>query len=155
MRDYFVTILITSLIGGLVCSLSDTKFEKPIKYLISLICIVMILSPAVSVFSTDTQLEVSLPEVSIDEDILGDWILTETENMLKKSVSEAIFSKYGFYPKKIELVLSSREGDGGNVTVVENVRIYILEEQIDFSEELKEYLEALLFTRSEVLIYDE
>ena len=93
MRDYFLTLLITSLIGGIICALSDTKFEKPIKYLVSLICIVLILSPISSVFSGGDSFEVSLPEVSVDEEFIGDWIMTETENMLKKSVSEAVFSE--------------------------------------------------------------
>lgn len=155
MRDFFLTLLITSLIGGIICALSDTKFEKPIKYLVSLICIVLILSPISSVFSGGDSFEVSLPEVSVDEEFIGDWIMTETENMLKKSVSEAVFSKFGFYPKKIELSLTSREGENGSVTVVEKVSIYILAENSAHKEELCRYLDALLYTNSEVLIHNE
>lgn len=155
MRDYFLTILITSLIGGLICSVSDTKFERPIKYLVSLICIVLILSPVTAVFSGRGDIEVSLPEVSIDDKFIGDWILTETENMLKRSISESVFSKFGFYPKKIELTLKEREGENGTVTVIEYVKIYVTAEQYDVKALLESYLDALLFTESEVLIHNE
>ena len=155
MRDYFFTILVTSLIGGLVCSLSDTKFEKPIKYVVSLVCIVLILSPISSVFSGGTELEVSLPEVSIDESLASDWIVTETENMLKKTVSEAVFSKFGFFPERIELEITSRESENGSVTIVDNVKIYVRKEYASLIDELKQYLDALLFSSSEVLIHNE
>ena len=155
MRDYFFTILVTSLIGGLVCSLSDTKFEKPIKYVVSLVCIVLILSPIYSVFSGETELEVSLPEVSIDEGLASDWILTETENMLKKTISEAIFSKYGFFPEKIELEIATRDGVDGLVTIIENVKVFIKGEKMELIDDIRQFLDALLFSKSEVLIHNE
>ena len=155
MRDYFFTILITSLIGGLVCSFSDTKFEKPIKYVVSLICIVLILSPVSSVFSGEAELEVSLPEVSIDDSLASDWILTETENMLKKTISEAVFSKFGFFPEKIELEITTRDGVNGMVTVVENVRVFVPVEKKELINDIRQFLDALLYSNSEVLIHNE
>lgn len=155
MRDYFLTILITSLVGGIVCSVSDTKFEKPIKYLVSLICIVLILSPVSQVFTHSGELEVSLPDVSIDEGYAAEWIMTETENMLKKTISEAIFSKFGFFPKLITLTLTTRDGPNGEVTVVEDVKVHITSEYEEVKAELSSYLGVLLYTETEVVVDDE
>lgn len=155
MRDYFLTILITSLIGGIVCSVSDSKFEKPIKYLVSLICIVLILSPVSQVFTRGSELEVSLPDVSIDDGYAAEWIMTETENMLKKTISEAVFSKFGFFPKLITLNLTTREGIDGEVTVVENVKVHITGEYEAIMGEISRYLDALLYTETEVVIDNE
>lgn len=155
MRDYFFTIILASLIGGIVCAVSDSKFEKPIKYLVSLVCIVLILSPIRQAFIGDEDRDVSLPDVSIDGTAGEEWIITETENMLKKTISEAIYSKFNFFPKKVALNLKVRDGENGEVVVVENVLVYILPEYAPLKDNISAYLETLLFTSSEVLIYDE
>ncbi len=99
MKDYFLTLLIASVLGGILAVLSSgTSFEKYIKYIASLVCVVIIIAPLKSFISAPFTLpepaksyaETSLPENKADKVLIS---VTKTE--LESYIKDILFKEFG------------------------------------------------------------
>lgn len=95
------------------------------------------------------EFEPILPEVSVDEDIAIDRIVIEAENELKKTISSAVLARFGMAPEKIELEIRRHGDESGETLELLNVCVTVSGGEVD---EIKEYLEAMLFVKVEVIL---
>lgn len=151
MRDYFLILFIAALVGTVVSLVADGKFEKQVRYLISLICVLIVLAPmksAVEVFSDVP--DVSVP-VAYSVSDPGRWVLDRSVEELEHTVAEAAKYRFGIEVAGVKLVTVI--GDG--VTSVERLEIALHKSHGEYKDGIKEYFEKLLYVETEVYVLEE
>ena len=102
MRDYFSALLLASLLGAVCTSLAGGKLEKYMRYLASLLCILLIISPLRS-------LELSPPDLSEDTPsapqgaTLTHRAQQEAEEEICRAISASISTGTGITPTSLRI----------------------------------------------------
>ncbi len=142
MKGYFYLLLITSVCGSICSVLSLNGFEKYIKYVVSLICVLVVVSPLKQIdFDRISQSveEMQLSVENIDTE-LNINSQTLTEKMAKEYISQTVFSKFGIKAISVNIKINWTEKEG----VIENIIIEIPKVNEDMVSEIEEYLLSLL-----------
>lgn len=141
MKGYFYLLLITSVCGSICTILSLNGFEKYIKYVVSLICVLVVVSPIRQIdFNQISQsVEEMQPSVENIDTQLNINSQTLTEKMAVEYISQTVFSKFGIKPISVNIKINWTEKEG----VIENIIIEIPKENGDMVSEIEEYLFTL------------
>lgn len=100
MRDYFSALFVASLLGAVCTSLAGSKLEKYMRYLASLICILLIISPLRNLKLPSS----SLPEgtLSVPEGTtLSALAEEEAEKEICRAISASISQGTGITPMSL------------------------------------------------------
>ena len=152
MKSYFMALVITAIIGTIFSMLAGGVFEKYIKYIISLVCIIIILLPLKYILGLTFNIESytyneSMPEVSDSEK----WILEVSRERAISGISNAIFQKFGIKPYSVDIEIESIEGD----IVVNKVMVVLTEDDREYFSSVKNYLSDLLGVEITIRIEDD
>lgn len=143
MKGYFLTVLIASVCGAVCVLLSWGGFERYIKYIASVVCLVLIISPlreidvseiSGAVSEYDTSAEVS------DDDFLYRLSGEITENNAEEYISQLVFLEFG-----IKTVSTDIKIDWESQTpTVESITVSLSAEDCDKCDAARIYLSGLL-----------
>lgn len=99
MKSYFLTLLIASVLGGILAVLSSgSNFEKYIKYIASLVCVVIIISPLKSFISapfTLPEADSANAETSVPVNKADEVLASVTKNELDSYIKDILFKEFG------------------------------------------------------------
>ncbi len=141
MKGYFYVIILTSVCGSLCTLLADGGYEKYIKYIVALICAVIILSPFRELDLKE--IENALSDTHINENIsdgLYPLATDLTEEKTKEYISSIVFSKFGINPISINIKIDwSREEP-----IIQEIKVYLDSDSMKHSREISEYLSMAL-----------
>ncbi len=119
MKSYFLCLFASALLSGAVCMAAEgSGFEKHIRYVCALVCIVVTVSPIVNITIETPELP-SYEEASIPSGT--DAVISTAEEQAREYISSLIMKKFGISCKGVRIDLYS-EGDSVTVT---NVRVYV------------------------------
>lgn len=150
MKDYFLTLLIAAVAGALVSIAAGGRYEKQMRYLISLICVLTVLMPLGGAVSGFLKSDIEPMETS---DVSGSdhkWILDRGVAEVEATIAEAAKYKFGITVRDVELVILQEEG----VITVTGMIITLLPTQAELADEISDYFRQLLAVDTEVVIYE-
>ena len=150
MKDYFLTLLIAAVAGALVSIAAGGRYEKQMRYLISLICVLAVLMPLGGAVSGFLKSDIEPMETS---DVSGSdhkWILDRSVAEVEATIAEAAKYKFGITVRDVELVILQEEG----VITVTGMIITLLPTQAELADEISDYFRQLLAVDTEVVIYE-
>lgn len=151
MKDYFLTLLIAAVAGALVSIAAGGRYEKQMRYLISLICVLTVLMPLGGAVSGFLKSDIEPMETS---DVSGSdhkWILDRSVAEVEATIAEAAKYKFGITVRDVELVILQEEG----VITVTGMIITLLPTQAELADEISDYFRQLLAVDTEVVIYED
>lgn len=143
MKGYFLTVLIASVCGATCVLLSWGGFERYIKYVASVVCLVLLISPLREI--DVSELDIAAREYELSADISDDDILYRlsgelTEKNAEEYISELVFSQFG-----IKTVSTDIKIDWDSQTpTVESIEVSLSAEDADKCEAARVYLSGLL-----------
>lgn len=140
MKAYFLTLLIASVLGGILAVLSSgSGFEKYIKYIASLVCVVIIISPLKSFISAPfTMPEPDLKTVvSQKNENKADMVLASiTKKELESYIKDILFQEFG-----IKIPLTDIKIDwADDCFVITQVVVYLNAGDKNRQNEVREFL---------------
>lgn len=149
MKGYFYTLIITSAVGSVCAMLASGGFEKYIKYIASLICAIMILSPLKSIgLPTDMNLtEDILRESSCEENGLYRAAAEMTEHKTEEYISDTVFSEFGIKPL---YSIINIDWDADEPTV-ESIKTALAKSDFHRADEVSKYLKGILGGEVEII----
>lgn len=130
MKEYFLSLLLTSIFGGVFTMLAGGKMEKYMKYIVSLVCLCLMILPLRGIFKLDFSSAVSeidgisYPVYEYDLDSLA---VAEAENRFGEYINTIVFDKFGIMPQStnIEIDWEPNEPVIRSITVVLDDGAYI------------------------------
>ena len=143
MNGYFYTLLVASVCGAVCVLLAWGGFEKYIKYIASLICVVLIIAPLreidISAFDVG-ELEISSPE----SDSAEAELYTVTEQMTKqraeKYICDIVFSEFGINAVSADIKIEW----GKTEAVIKNIELVLISDDMNKAEDIRQYLFSAL-----------
>lgn len=141
MRDYFMSLVVASVIGTVLSMIASSTFEKYVKYIVSLICILIILTPLKGLLGLTTNFETYTYNESILETSGSEGLILElSKERVIEAVNDAILKRFNVTPVSIEVVfVNTEEGISA-----ERIDITLKTEDSNKADEIKNYLSALL-----------
>ncbi len=143
MSGYFQTLLVASVCGAVCMMLAWGGFEKYIKYIASLVCVVLIISPfrnfdLSSVDLTDIEESSGTPDSSLPD--LYARAEQMTEQRSEKYISDLVFSKFGIKAVYTDIKIEWSE----NEAVIVGIEIAVKSDDMPQAEAIKDYLFSVL-----------
>lgn len=150
MKDYFFTLIITSVAGAVCAMLTNGGFGKYMKYIAALICAVLILAPLrtadISKAAEELTDEMSsaLPDTAQDLYRLSGEL---AEERAEEYISEILFSEFGIKPlySSIDIDWAAEE------PIIESIQTAIPAESMDRAEEIRDFLKSALGGEVEII----
>ncbi|MDL2287092.1 stage III sporulation protein AF [Eubacteriales bacterium OttesenSCG-928-G02] len=142
MKSYFLGLFIASIICGIVSVIaSGSSSEKYVKYICSLVCVVMVISPFVDMKISEIDFDYTATEVS------GQYISVQkvsqmSENMLINYINEILLNDYGINAADVRINIDS----GENFITLTSVVVYLSEENEEFLTSVQSKLSAVIGT---------
>ncbi len=105
MRNFFMLLLVTGVVGSFASILSDgSSVGKYVKYISALICVLVIVSP---LSANVPKIEFEQPQISMNDTStpLYDGAIEITENQIKNKIIE----KFGIIPKDVSIKIDGDE----------------------------------------------
>ncbi len=140
LQGYFSAVLTASVLGALCVGFVGKPFEKYIKYLASLICILLILAPlrkidVSSLFRGEAeQTEVSLPNAKPLQELAGQQAEQEICSQIAASLSGAT----GIFPTQVRIDIDWTEEE----PVIRSVTLCLSEKDSERADEAKTWAES-------------
>lgn len=140
MKDYFITLLTASVLGGITAILvSGSSYEKYIKYIAGLVCVVIILAPLKSFISAPFTLpddytvsqESSVSATGAD-DVIADLTVSELDAYIK----DILFSEFGIKVPITDIKIDWTD----DCMVINEITVYLNSADNKYISEVKEYL---------------
>ena len=140
MKDYFLTLLTASVLGGILAVLaSGSSYEKYIKYIASLVCVVIILSPLKSLISAPFTLP-DIDEISYESDITAtgadDVVASLTVSELDAYIKDILFIEFGINVPLTDIKIEWTD----NCLVIKEVTVYLNRHDSNFLQDAEDYL---------------
>jgi len=140
MKNYFLVLLIASVLGGVFTVLaSGSNFDKYVKYIASLICVVIIIAPLKSFISapfeipeayeSNIQTETSSSEV---DEVIASETITELDVYIK----DIIFSEFGINTPSTNIKIDWKE----DCIIITGVTVFLEKRDKAFREKVEKYL---------------
>ena len=143
MNGYFYTLLVASVCGAVCVLLSWGGFEKYIKYIASLICVVLIIVPLreidISAFDVG-ELEISSPESDSAEAELYTVIEQMTKQRAEKYICDIVFSEFGINAVSADIKIEW----GKTEAVIKNIDLVLISDDMNKAEDIRQYLFSAL-----------
>lgn len=143
MSGYFYTLLVASLCGSVCMMLAWGGFEKYIKYIASLVCVVLLIAPLreidISLLSVDTP---KIESGESEQNEIGLNALSEqmTEERAEKYINELVFSKFGINPVSTDIKIDWGKREG----VIDSIDLILTKTDMAAAEEIEKYLFSVL-----------
>lgn len=142
MNGFFYTLLVTSVCGAVCTMLSGVGFEKYIKYIASLVCICVMLSPlkeidVSSLFDMETNFEI---ENTQESEGLYPLATEITEENAESYINEIVFSEFGIKPKATDIKIDW----DSNEPIIENITVVFQKEDMHCKDSAEDYLKNVL-----------
>ncbi len=150
MKEYFFCILASSVIGSVCSILGGGGFEKYIKYIASLVCLLIILIPfretdINEIINNDSiQWESQNENKQADLDNLSQAM---TEKKLKEYINEIVFIKFGIKPSDINININWTEDEG----IIQEISVKLSKNNMKHSDDIKAHLEKNLGGEVEIV----
>ncbi|HBR31324.1 MAG: stage III sporulation protein AF [Eubacteriales bacterium] len=144
MKDYFVTLLTASLLGGIIAALvSGSSFEKYIKYIAGLVCVVIIIAPLKSFITApfklpDEYADASVPDVSVTgaDEVIGELTVSELDSYIK----DILFREFG-----IKVPLTDIKIDwADDCMIINEITVFIESKDGGHKDDVEKYLEDII-----------
>lgn len=131
MNNYLYSLLIVSLIGGIVNSLVDSckNLKHYINYYLSLVMVICMISPVMAVFNNISEYKENISnfvENIIDNDSLNgtnEIIINTGTDVIIKGIKNSLIDKFGFDEKELIVEL---ETDKTNIEAIRIKKINII-----------------------------
>ena len=131
MKGYIYTLLVISLVGGIINSFVDNfgSLKKYISYFLCLIMIICMLSPLTEVIGSASNLKDNIAsffdKITDDEALNGtnEIIVNTGIDAVKKGIKNTLIEKYGFDEKEIIVDI---ETDTTNIEAIKITKIKII-----------------------------
>ena len=134
MRDYFLALLTTSVIGAVCTVLAWGGFEKYIKYIASLVCILLIVSPLKSISISEIT---ESGEISIySGDDFSSLSAELTKEQVELFISDRVFSEFGIKPIYTDIFIDWAE----SVPTVKSITLALNAADMPQKEKIESYL---------------
>ena len=143
MSGYFYTLLVASLCGSVCMMLAWGGFEKYLKYIASLVCVVLLIAPLreidISLLSVDTP---KIDSGESEQNEIGLNALSEqmTEERAEKYINELVFSKFGINPVSTDIKIDWGKSEG----VIDSIDLILTKTDMAAAEEIEKYLFSVL-----------
>lgn len=158
MKSYIYSLLIMSFIAGIINSYAENlnKTQKYINYFMSIIMIILMISPLTSIISNTEKIKENLnfiiEEITDNESIQGtnEIIINSGKEAIIKGIKNILIENYGFNEKEIQIKL---EADSSNIEAIKISKItVILTGKASWSDvdKVKEYLSKNIGAEIEV-----
>ena len=143
MSGYFYTLLVASVCGAVCMMLAWGGFEKYIKYIASLICVALLISPLreidISAAITDS-FDRSEDESSLSMN--GLYAVSEqmTEQKAEEYICNIVFSEFGIKAMDADIKIEW----GKTEAVINGIELVLNKEDMSRAEDIKKYLFSVL-----------
>lgn len=143
MSGYFYTLLIASVCGAVCMMLAWGGFEKYIKYIASLICVALLISPLRRIDisgALDGTLESSYTENDssvLDLDKVSEQM---TERKAEKYITDLVFLEFGINAVSADIKIEW----GKTEAVITNIDLVLTKNDMNRAEDIKKYLFSVL-----------
>ncbi len=133
MREYFMMLLVSGVIGSIASVLSDgSSLGKYVKYISALICVIIVINPLSSILKSITVPLTAWKETVISESTIEASAIKMTE----EQISQKIKQKFGIIPRTISIEIDR----DGNICV----SAVLEEEDAEFSHDVDEFIKSLM-----------
>ena len=143
MNGYFYTLLVASVCGAVCVLLAWGGFEKYIKYIASLICVVLIIAPLreidISAFDVG-ELEISSPESDSAEAELYTVAEQMTKQRAEKYICDIVFSEFGINAVSADIKIEW----GKTEAVINGIELVLISDDMNKAEDIRQYLFSAL-----------
>lgn len=148
MRDYFMSLIIAAVIGTVLSSLAGGTFEKYMKYIVALVCIMILILPLKAVVDLTLNFEElasieSAPSVSGSEG----YIVERSKIRIENAVTEAVERQFKIQTQRVEVNIRITDVSGGGHKrdiIVDNIDVWIKNSDALRVTEIKSYLFGML-----------
>lgn len=143
MNGYFYTLLVASVCGAVCVLLAWGGFEKYIKYIASLICVVLIIAPLreidISAFDVG-ELEISSSESDSAEAELYTVAEQMTKQRAEKYICDIVFSEFGINAVSADIKIEW----GKTEAVINGIELVLISDDMNKAEDIRQYLFSAL-----------
>ena len=148
MNEFLRSVLLLSVVSGIINSLIiNGTVKKYINYLISLICVLIIISPVFNVLSSISKIEEYINNFTHSiktEEIINNsnsLIVNTSEEKVCNGIKEMVISKFGFEETDVYVSLDLDKADIGSIKI-RSVNV-VLTNKASWSDtdRVKEYLD--------------
>lgn len=140
MKDYFVTLLTASVLGGIIAILvSGSSYEKYIKYIAGLVCVVIIIAPLKSFLSAPFTLPdeyKSVSETTVSVTGADEVIASLTVSELDTYIKDILFHEFGIKVPFTDIKIDWAD----DCMVINEITVYIDSKDGKYLSDVKEYL---------------
>lgn len=148
MSGFFYTLFVSSIVGAMCTMLSDGGFERYTKYIASLVCICIMLSPLreidLSAFEIESDFAPQTEEYSEGHYALATEI---TETSAENYINEIVFSEFGIKPKSTDIKIDWDL----NEPTIEKITVVFSKTDIERRESAEDYLKNVLGGEVEII----
>ncbi len=152
MNGYIYTLLIVSVVGGLINSFISSfgSIKKYVSYFIGVLMVICLLSPVISIINNTSELKNNISsffDKIASEDIINssnDIIINTGVDAITNGIKNELINRFGFEEKEIIIEL---EIDKNNIEAIKITKInIILTGKASWSDvdTVKEYLENII-----------
>jgi len=140
MKEYFITLLTASVLGGIVAVLvSGSSYEKYIKYITGLVCVVIIIAPLKSFISAPFSLPdeyISTAESTVSVTGADEVIASLTISELDTYIKDILFSEFGINVPLTDIKIDWVD----DCLVINEIVVYLHSQDSKYLTDVKEYL---------------
>lgn len=142
MRGYFYTLLVASVCGAVCAMLAWGGFEKYIKYIASLVCIVLLISPLreIDITKAVEKLNEAVESLPEGESPLYETAASLTEREAEKYLTEIVFNKFGIKPIYSDINIDWTLDE----PTIQSITVALSVEDMPFADDVDAYLEQVL-----------
>ena len=142
MSGYFYALLVTSVCGAVCGILAWGGFEKYIKYIASLICVLVMLSPfrEIDISGIMNSASEIYPEESIGDGLLYKTASEMTEDRAEEYINQIVFNKFGINPISTHIKIDWEQEE----PVIEDITVCLASGDFAVASETEEYLRSVL-----------
>ena len=140
MKDYFLTLLTASVLGGVLAVLAGgSSYEKYIKYIASLVCVVIIMSPLKSFVSAPFKLPEEYTASGVSEvSVTGadEVIAAVTVSELDTYIKDILFIEFGINVPLTDIKIEWTEKH----LIINEITVFLNNNDRSYLTDVKKYL---------------
>ncbi len=143
MKGYFYTILIASVCGAICSMMAWGGFEKYTKYIASLVCVALIITPFRNIdvsYILDTVNQEITAEIDASVPELYESASDMAEKRAEEYISQIVFSQFGINAVSTDIKIDWDEEE----PIIESIHVALDSGDMDEAESAKEYLMRVL-----------
>ncbi len=143
MSGYFYTLLVASVCGAVCMMLAWGGFEKYIKYIASLICVALLISPLREIdISSVVSDSLDYSQAETDSSMTDLYAISEqmTEQTAEKYIRDIVFSEFGINAVSADIKIEW----GKTEAVITDIDLVLTKNDMNMADGIKKYLFSVL-----------